>query len=185
MFKVEFIGNLGADAEVKDINGSKFVTFRVAHVDKWTTQNGEKKEVTTWADVTLNNTESKVIPFLKTGVKVFVRGNGDLRVYSSPKDRCMKAGLRIAALEIELCGGVAELVPRQVVDPNDGTLHDVTKFYWCDAATKGMKAQDVRELIDQRGNRYWLNNKGFVAPIPAEEPQVDVSESSDNKENQE
>ena len=48
-----------------------------------------------------------------------------------------------------------------------------------------MKANDVRELIDQRGNRYWLNNKGFVAPIPAEEPPVEVTESSENKENQE
>ena len=185
MFKVEFIGNLGADAEVKDVNGSKFVTFRVAHVDKWTTQTGDKKEVTTWADVTLNNVESKVVPFLKTGVKVFVRGNGDLRVYSSPKDRCMKAGLRIAALEIELCGGVAELVPRQVINPEDGAIYDTQKYYWCNASTKGMKAQDVRELIDQRGNRYWLNNKGFVAPIPEVEPQVEVDPSSGNKENQE
>ena len=185
MFKVEFIGNLGADAEVKDVNGSKFVTFRVAHVDKWTTQNGDKKEVTTWADVTLNNVESKVIPFLKTGVKVFVRGNGDLRVYSSPKDRCMKAGLRIAALEIELCGGVAELVPRQVINPEDGAIYDTQKYYWCNGDTKGMKKDDVKELIDQRGNRYLMNNKGFVAPVQTESDSDEQTESSDNKENQE
>ena len=31
MLKVEIIGNLGADAEIKEANGSKFVTMRVAH----------------------------------------------------------------------------------------------------------------------------------------------------------
>ena len=35
MIKLEIIGNLGADAEVKVYNGNKFVTFRVAHTDKW------------------------------------------------------------------------------------------------------------------------------------------------------
>ena len=35
MFKVEVIGNLGADAQVKDANGTKFITFRVAHTEKW------------------------------------------------------------------------------------------------------------------------------------------------------
>ena len=47
MFKVEFIGNLGADAEIKESNGSKFVTMRIALTDKWTTESGEKRESTT------------------------------------------------------------------------------------------------------------------------------------------
>lgn len=183
MFKVEIIGNLGADAEIKDVNGSKFVSMRVAHVDKWTTQNGEQKEATTWVDVTMSNTESKVIPFLKTGVKVFVRGNGGLRVYSSPKDRCMKAGLKIAATEIELCGGISELVPRQLIDPESGALIDTQKFYWCNADTRKMKAADVKELIDQRGNRYLMNNKGFVAPQQQTE-ETPSEEGQNNNENQ-
>lgn len=168
MLKVEVIGNLGADAEVKNVNGSKFVSMRVAHVDKWTTQSGDKKEVTTWIDVTMNDTESKVLPYLKTGVKVFIRGNASLRVYSSPKDRMMKAGLQISAREIELVGGVAELVPKQIIDPATSEIIDVQKYYWCNGSTKGMKANDTRELIDQRGNRYLMNNKGFVAPVAVE-----------------
>lgn len=73
MFKVEVIGNLGADAEVKDGNGGKFIAFRVANTDKWTTESGEKHESTTWIDVTMSNVDSKVLPYLKAGVKVFVR----------------------------------------------------------------------------------------------------------------
>ena len=38
MIKLEIIGNLGADAEIKQYNGNKFVSFRVAHTDKWVDQ---------------------------------------------------------------------------------------------------------------------------------------------------
>ena len=80
MFKVEIIGNLGADCEIKESNGSKFVTMRIAHTTSYVKDDGSKQESTIWVDVTLNNAESKVIPYLKQGVRVFVRGNGSLRV---------------------------------------------------------------------------------------------------------
>lgn len=182
MFKVEFIGNLGADAEIKESNGSKFVTMRIALTDKWTTESGEKRESTTWADVTMSNTESKVIPFLKSGVKIFVRGNGSLRVYSSPKEKKMKAGIQCSATEIELCGGVAELVPRQLVEPETGTLIDTTKYYWCNADTKNMEANETKILIDTRGNQYLMDKRGFVAPVPR---QVDSQAEKTDDESQE
>lgn len=182
MFKVEFIGNLGADAEIKESNGSKFVTMRIALTDKWTTESGEKRESTTWADVTMSNTESKVIPYLKSGVKIFVRGNGSLRLYSSPKEKKMKAGIQCAATEIELCGGVAEAVPRQLVEPETGNLVDTTKYYWCNAETKGMKANDTKLLIDTRGNQYLMDKRGFVAPIPAQDDSQPESSEDQTKE---
>ena len=182
MFKVEFIGNLGADAEIKESNGSKFVTMRIALTDKWTTESGEKRESTTWADVTMSNTESKVIPFLKSGVKIFVRGNGSLRVYSSPKEKKMKAGIQCSATEIELCGGVAELVPRQLIEPETGNLIDTTKYYWCNADTKGMKSNDTKLLIDTRGNQYLMNKAGFVAPVPTQDNSQSESTEDESKE---
>lgn len=182
MFKVEFIGNLGADAEIKESNGSKFVTMRIALTDKWTTESGEKRESTTWADVTMSNTESKVIPFLKSGVKIFVRGNGSLRVYSSPKEKKMKAGIQCSATEIELCGGVAELVPRQLIEPETGTLIDTTKYYWSNADTKGMKANETKLLIDTKGNQYLMDKRGFVAPVPT---QADSQAEKTDDESQE
>lgn len=168
MLKVELIGNLGADVEFKEANGSQFATFRVADTSKYRTAEGEEKTVTNWIDCTMNDVESKVLPFLKAGVKVFVRGHANLRVYSSKKDRCMKAGLQVKVIEIELCGGNSDAVARQVIDPADGTIHDTQKFYWCDIPTKGMKKDDVKELIDARGGRYIMNNQGFVAPFPVE-----------------
>ena len=184
MLKVEVIGNLGADCVVKESNGSQFATFRLADTSKYKTQNGEEKEVTNWIDCVINNAESKVIPYLKQGVKVFVRGNGSLRVYSSKKDRCMKAGLQVSVTEVELCGGSAEAVPRQLIDPENGALYDTQKYYWCNADTKGMKKADTRLLVDQRGGQYLMNNQGFVCPLPEngeENPEDSEGEANSNQ----
>ena len=182
MLKVEVIGNLGADVEIKAANGSQFATFRVADTTKFKTQQGEEREVTNWIDCTLNNVESKVLPYLKAGVKVFVRGNANLRVYSSKKDRCMKAGLQVSVTEVELCGGNNDSVPRQLIDPATGALYDTTKYYWCNGDTKGMKAADTKPLLDSRGNDYIMNNKGFVAPVvnqPEESPGESENEAKE------
>ena len=166
MFKVEIIGNLGADCEIKETNGSKFVTMRIAHTTNYVKDDGTKQESTIWVDVTLNNAESKVIPYLKQGVRVFVRGNGSLRVYSSKKDRCMKAGLTVSASEIELVGGQSEDVPRQLILPDSGQLVDVTKFYAANVDTSKWKKDDVGYLVDTKGHQYTLAKGGWVKPIP-------------------
>ena len=164
MLKCELIGNLGADAEIKESNGSKFVTMRIAHTSKYQTDSGETRESTVWVDVTYNNVDSKVIPFLKAGIKVFIRGNLSLRVYSSQKDRCMKAGAQIAAQEIELCGGSTDEVPRQLVLPDSGQLVDVTKYYQANVDTSKWKKDDTGYLVDTKGNSYDLVKGGWVCP---------------------
>lgn len=165
MIKVEVIGNLGADCEVKESNGNKFGACRVAHTDKYTDAQGNVHESTMWVDIVIPDAENKVIPYLKAGVKVFVRGNASLRVYSSQKDRCMKAGLTINAREIELCGGSSDAVPRQLIDPSNGQLFDVTKCYWIGKETKGMKKNDVVDMTDAKGGRYQMDSVGFVHPV--------------------
>lgn len=173
MLKVSLIGNLGADVEIKESNGSKFATMRVAHTNRYRTESGEQREQTIWVDVTWNNMESEVLKFLKAGTKIFVRGNASLRVYSSQKDRCMKAGLTIAAHEIELCGGSSDAVPRQLIVPDSGQVVDVAKFYQANIDTKNFKKDDVAVLFDTRGNHYNLVKGGWVAPAvnePANDP---------------
>lgn len=180
MLKVEVLGNLAADVEVKESNGSKFATFRVADTQKFKGQDGKDKEQTNWIDCTFSNVESKVLQFLKTGVKVFVRGNASLRVYSSKKDRCMKAGLQVNVTEIELCGGNNDEVPRQIVDPENGQLFDVSKYYWTDAPTKGMKKDEVKHMVDVRGNQFLMDYRGFVTRIPEngeEQTETETTES--------
>ena len=178
MFKVEIIGNLGADVEIKEHQGKKFASFRVAHSEKFTDAAGNQTEQTDWFNVTLNDVDSKVIQYLKQGVKVFVRGNARLRCYSSPKLRMMVAGCDIFAREIELCGGSSDDVPRQLVIPETSELTSVSKYYWCDYKTTGMKKEDVRQLIDARGNQYMMDYHGFVTPVA---PEVEESETNQSE----
>lgn len=182
MLKCEIIGNIGADAEIKDVQGNKFVSFRVAHSSKFKDAQGNDREETTWVDVTLNNVESKVIPFLKQGVKVFVRGNASLRVYSSPKLKQMLAGLRISATEIELCGGTSDEVPRQIIDPSNGQIFDVSKHYWCNHPLEGMKQDECLELIDKGGRSYLMNAAGFVIPAPIADGDAPSEQAEQTKE---
>lgn len=169
MFKAELIGNLGADAEVKESNGSKFVTMRVAHTAKYKREDGTEIDNTIWVDVTWNNADSPLVKFLKAGTKVFCRGNIQLRVYSSKKDRCMKAGVTISAAEIELCGGSSDIVPRQLIVPDSGMLVDVTKYYQANVDTSKWKNEDTGYLVDTKGNQYSLVKGGWVSPVESQQ----------------
>lgn len=109
MIKMEIIGNLGADAQLQVYNGNKFVSFRIANTDAWTDKaTGEIKKSTQWISCTLNGDGGSLLPYLKKGTKIFVRGNAQIVVYSSPKTHQMEAGVNLFVREIELCGGNKE-----------------------------------------------------------------------------
>lgn len=182
MLKVELIGNLGADAEVKTADGNKFITFRVADSYKVTTSDGKEQFNTNWVDCIISNVDSKVFPYLKSGVKVFVRGNGHTRVYSSKKDRMMKAGLTINVTEIELCGGTTDIVPRQLIDPSTARVIDVQKFYWIPESKPGMAKTFTKEYVDKQGQLFYMNYKGFVTPAEmVEEAKQGANKTADEQ----
>lgn len=109
MIKVEIIGNLGADATLQEKNGNRFVAFRVANTDKWVDKStGQVIESTQWISCTLNGDGGALLPYLKRGTKVFVRGNAQFVVFSSAKTRQMEVGVNLFVREIELCGGAKE-----------------------------------------------------------------------------
>ena len=72
MIKVEIIGNLGADAQLQEKNGNKFVAFRVANTDKWVDKStGQVIESTQWISCTLNGDGGALLPYLK-GVRRYL-----------------------------------------------------------------------------------------------------------------
>lgn len=106
MIKLEVIGNLGADAQLQVNNGNKFVSFRVANTDSWTDKKtGEIIKTTQWVSCSLNGDGGGILPYLRKGTKVFVRGNAQTVIYSSPKTHQMEVGINLFVREIELCGG--------------------------------------------------------------------------------
>lgn len=179
MLKAELIGNLGADAEIKSGEGYSFVSMRIANTEKWKAEDGTEHTDTQWIDVVYSKTDSGLLPFLKSGVKVFIRGFVRLRVYSSQKDRKMKAGLTINATEIELCGGSSDVVPRQLVIPETGDIVDVAKYYQANVDTSKWKKDDTGYLVDKAGNQYELRKGGWVAPVVPEESQDQEQQQSE------
>lgn len=159
MFQVDVIGSIAAAATKLSSQGREFVSFRVAHNDRYTDASGQRHESVVWVDCILNDVQSKVIPFLTTGTSVFVRGSATLRVYSSAKERCMKAGISISVRHVELLGTRGDSVPAKLYD-TEGVEHRVDKFY---------NVADVRgaRLMSQRGALFLVDENGWVSAPPA------------------
>ena len=175
MFTAHVIGNLGSDAEVVESNGKKFVTLSIADSRKFKNADGSEVTQTTWIDAIINNVDAPILPYLRQGVKVCVYGNVSLRVYSSKKDRMMKAGATIHVLSIELCGGSSDDVPRELIDPETAMVFQTNKYYWVNRDNSKMKKDEMFTLVDAKGRPYQMNKQGFV--IPAQVPQGDASDS--------
>jgi single-strand DNA-binding protein len=82
MLVLEAIGNLGADAIIKDLNGQKYIAFSVAHTESYKDSQGQRHERTTWVSC-LKYGESQVINYLKKGTRVFIRGELSAKAYEA------------------------------------------------------------------------------------------------------
>lgn len=166
MLQIQVIGNLGADAEVKELNGTKAVCFNVAHTDRWTQEDGTKREVTTWVSCIINGDGGKLLPYLKRGASVFVEGAGSARCYSSPKEHRWVAGLNVTVRHIELVGGKLDEVPREL-STSDGHIFQTGKAYFVapDGAKEAGATKTTRgTLYDRDGVQYEVDVNGFVFP---------------------
>lgn len=83
MINVNFIGRLGADAEIRTSKANRqYVALRVA-TDEY--RNGER--TTSWVNVTyVGDRALKVAPFLKKGSQVFVMGTETVSTYRTRTD---------------------------------------------------------------------------------------------------
>lgn len=166
MERIEITGNLGSDAEFRSENGNEYVKFNVGCTDRFTKVDGSKVERVTWYSCILNGKQENLLPYLKKGTKVFIRGEQKLRIYSSEKDRAMKAGANVTVRELELIGGKSELVPHELCD-KDGNLYRTQKYYWAEKPAMG---EYPSELFNPRNlnERYIVDKNGFVIPAQPE-----------------
>lgn len=168
MLQTTCIGHIGGDAEVKISNGKEFTTFRLAHTDKWTDEAGQVHENTTWVDVIMNGRPG-VLEWLKRGQMVFVSGSSTLRVYSSAKDRCMKAGLTINARQVELLGGRGDDIPSVLYDANTGAQVDIKKWFQAAQLVRDQNQPEWVPLVSRNQSRYVADRNGWVQPFVGED----------------
>lgn len=100
MVQIELIGNLGADARKVTTNGTEFVTFNIAE-----NQKVSGNEVTQWYGCNINRDCSRLLPYLKKGQGVFVRGVPRYRIFDSALHHCKQVAIDVFVNEIQLVGG--------------------------------------------------------------------------------
>lgn len=103
MLQCEIIGNIGADAEIKEFGGKKYVSFNVAHTDVSKDQQGNRIEQTTWVSILWYGDGGGLFQYLKRGSKVFVRGRQKVKLYADKNGNAQFA-INVNASEVQLCG---------------------------------------------------------------------------------
>jgi len=99
--RVQLIGNLGQDPEIKTLDGGKkFVKFTLATDESYKDTDGKKVEVTTWHNIVAWNGLADVAGnWLKKGRKVAIEGKIAYRTYED-KNKVTKYFTEIVANEI-------------------------------------------------------------------------------------
>lgn len=161
MFQGFAIGHLGSDAEVKAANGREFVTFRIAHTDRWTGEDGNAHESTQWIDCIING-HPAVFNYLKKGQQVFVCGPISLRIYSSAKDRCMKAGVTINVRTVELLGARADDVPSVLYNASTGAQVEVKKYFGVPELIRKEEEPEYITVVDRNQKPYVVDRAGWI-----------------------
>ena len=114
--KVQLIGNLGADPEIRTIpSGSRVATFSVATSRNWTNQSGQKQEKTEWHRCEVWNARRDgtglvevVEKYLKKGDRVYVEGSIEYRSYEDKKDGATKYITEIKVRELMMLSGKSD-----------------------------------------------------------------------------
>ena len=94
MMQLQIIGNLGADAVEKEINGKKYISMRVAST---------KKDRTTWVSVMYYYNE-RLLQYLKKGTQVFAGGEMNVGTYTN-RDGVTQVDVSLWANVLQLVGG--------------------------------------------------------------------------------
>ena len=101
MIKIIATGNIGKDAELKQIGGNNYACFSIAITEK---VKGEAR--TTWVDVLKHDKEGKLTPYLKKGTRVQVIGKPTTSGYTN-KNGDIVSTLTIWVMnDLEFQGGV-------------------------------------------------------------------------------
>lgn len=102
--KVILLGNVGADPEVRALDGGKKVArIRVATTERYTDQQGKKQEHTEWHRVTLWDGLADVVDkYVHKGSQVYIEGKIRTREYEAKGEK--RYATEIIANDMKLIG---------------------------------------------------------------------------------
>lgn len=113
MLETTVIGNLGRDAEIKEINGQRYVSGSVAH-------SAGKDKPTTWVKFMYRvGDRSTIQNHLKSGARIFVRGDLSASAFTM-RDGSTAIDLTVWANKIE----ILQFAKSEQEDEDDGDMPD-------------------------------------------------------------
>lgn len=121
--QITLIGNLGNDPELRHTaTGTPVCSFNLAVNKKWTGQDGQAQEKTTWFRVTTwKKTAEIVAQYLTKGSQVFVIGElEDARVWTD-KEGVARASLEVNGQTVKFLGGKGDHAIRAEDMEGEGT----------------------------------------------------------------
>ena len=104
--RVFLLGNVGSDPEIRESNGGKFATFRLATTDKgYTKRDGTQvPERTEWHNIVANSNIVSVIEnYVRKGTKLYIEGKLRTRKYTA-RDNTERTVTEIYIDNMELLG---------------------------------------------------------------------------------
>ena len=104
MQKIQVIGRIGKDAEVKDFGNSQVINFSVAVSEKYTNkQTGEITTNTTWFECAKWGNNTSIAQYIKKGGQIFIEGKINNRAWVDQSGTPQVTN-GINVFEIELVG---------------------------------------------------------------------------------
>lgn len=108
MNRLEIIGHIGNDAEVKDLGNNQVISFNVAVTEKWKDkQSGEVKSKTDWFQCAKWGNNTSLAQYLKKGTQVYVSGKAEAKSYVG-NDGQLKQVLALNVNDIKLLGSIQQ-----------------------------------------------------------------------------
>jgi len=104
MNRIEIIGHIGQDAEVKDFGTNQVINFNVAVSESYINKTTNEKVInTTWFECAKWGNQTQIAQYLKKGTQVFVSGKPKARAWQR-EDATLVCNLGITVDNISLLG---------------------------------------------------------------------------------
>lgn len=106
MVKLVFIGHLGKDCVVNNVNGKTVINFSAAHTEKWKDNQGADQSKTTWVEFAHWTDKTAVAQYLLKGTQVYVEAVPEVKTFQKG-DGSTGASMAARVIIVQLLGSAS------------------------------------------------------------------------------